>query len=312
MKKGLIILLITLIAAGIVLSMFCFTINETEQVVITRFGEITKIIVPEENYELVKEQLSNDERFTNIDIEKGRGIFFKVPFIDTIQKYSSQMYIYDTSPREVITLDKKKIILDNSAQWNIINPALFKVSIGSTGGAQTRIDDLLYSKLNEKVGRVEATILISDKQYMSEMLTAITEENNEVLHTYGINISYTRIKCTDFPQENNSNIFNRMIAERQQKATLYRSEGEEQALVIKSSADKEAAIIEAEATKQAAIIRGEADATAAAIYNEAYSVDPEFYAFYRTLLAYKNTVPASDATIIIDNDSPFAKYLFGD
>lgn len=310
MKKTIIFVVVALLAIILINGAY-FTVDETQQAVVSRFGEIVKVIVPEENYEQVKTELVNDPRFSKVVVEKGRGLFFKVPFLDTVQHFSTQLYTYDASAREVITMDKKTVSIDNSAQWQITNPVLFKVSIGSVNNAQSRLDDLLYSKMNEKVGKTTAATLISDREYSEEMLTSIADENNATLNQYGMNITFVRIKKADYPEENYKNIYDRMIAERNQMATLYRSEGQEEALKIKSDADKQAAVISAEAEKNAAITRGQADAEAAKIYNEAYSIDSEFYEFYRTLLAYKESLKDADTTIIIDKDSPFAKYLFG-
>ncbi|MBR2901646.1 MAG: protease modulator HflC [Clostridia bacterium] len=310
MKKTIIICIVAVLAI-ILINTAYFTVDETHQVVISRFGEIVKVVVPEETYETVKAELAADSRFDGIKVEQGRGLFFKVPFIDTVQYFSTQLYTYDASAREVITYDKKSVTIDNSAQWHITNPVLFKVSIGSVNNAQSRIDDLLYSKMNEKVGKITAATLISDRETSEEMLMQIADENNSTLNQYGMNITFVRIKKADYPEENYDNIYDRMIAERNQMATLYRSEGQEEALKIKSDADKQAAVITAEAEKQAAITRGQADADAAKIYNEAYAVDREFYEFYRTLLAYKESLTDADTTIIIDKDSPFAQYLYG-
>ncbi len=310
MKKKIIITLVPVLAI-IIAGMAYFTVDETQQAVISRFGEIVKVVVPEESYETVKAELANDPRFSKVQVEQGRGLFFKVPFVDTVQYFSTQLYTYDASAREVITYDKKSVTIDNSAQWQITNPVLFKVSIGSVNSAQSRIDDLLYSKMNEKVGKITAATLISDRVTSEQMLVDIADENNTTLNQYGMNITFVRIKKADYPEENYNNIYDRMIAERNQMATLYRSEGQEESLKIKSDADKQAAVITAEAEKQAAITRGQADAEAARIYNEAYDIDKDFYEFYRTLMAYKESLKDSETTIIIDKDSPFAKYLFG-
>lgn len=310
MKKYIIIAIVAVLAIVLVSGSY-FTVDETQQAVVSRFGEIVKVVVPEENYDTVKAELAGDSRFANIIVEKGRGLFFRIPFVDTVQHFSTLLFTYDASAREVITMDKKSVSIDNSAQWQITNPVLFKVSIGSINNAQSRIDDLLYSKMNEKVGKTTAATLISDREYSETMLAEIAEDNNKTLNQYGMNITYVKIKKADYPEENYKNIYDRMIAERNQMATLYRSEGQEEALKIKSEADRQAAVITAEAEKQAAITKGNADADAAKIYNEAYTVDPEFYEFYRTLMAYKESLKEANTTIIIDKDSPFAKYLYG-
>ena len=194
MKKASIITCAIVVFVILILFSCAYTINEAEQVVITRFGEITKVIVPEKNYETTASELRADERFQNVAIQHGRGLFFKIPFIDTVIKYPSILFTYDTPPRGVITNDKKNLILDNTAQWQIVNPVLFMVGIGIAGNPNTRIDDILYSKLNEKVGQVDAHVLITDREYTENLLTQITTESNEIVNSFGIRINYVRIR----------------------------------------------------------------------------------------------------------------------
>lgn len=297
------------ILAIIIFFSMSFTVSEVDDAIVTRFGgQVIKVIVSKNTPELEKEIHSID-KFKNVKVVEGKGLFFKLPIIDSVQKFNNRLLTYDTEPREVTTMDKKKLILDNNAQWQIVNPLLFRISMGNQRNAHTRVDDIMYSKLNEKIGRTEAHVLISDKTYVENMLNKVTEEINMEVAQYGIRVADIRIKKTDLPPENSTNIFNRMKTEREQKAKQYRSEGKEEAQKIKSEADKEARVIEAQAYADAEKIKGEGDAEATRIYNEAYNQDPEFYEFYRTLQTYKATL--KDKTkIVIDANSPFAKYLF--
>lgn len=288
---------------------FTFTVDEAHQAVITRFGEVTKIIV-EQKTPAIENALQNNSKFKDAKIIEGKGLFFKTPFLDNVIKYNSRLLTYDTDPREVITKDKKKLILDNNAQWIIENPLLFYTSMRNEQNAHTRLDDIMFSKMNEKIGQTEAHILIADKDYTNQLLNTIVEEINNSIQDYGIKVMDIRIKRTDLPIENSENIFNRMKTEREQKAKQYRSEGLEEAQKIESNADKEATILEAKAYAEAENIKGEGDAEATRIYNETYNKDPEFYEFYKTLQTYKKTLN-ENTKIIIDSNSPFAKYLLG-
>lgn len=300
---------IILLLAVISFSSFSFTVEEVNQATITRFGEVTKIVVDEITPQLEKE-ISQNSKFKKVKIVEGKGLFFKMPFVDTVTKYNNRLLTYDTDPREVTSKDKKKLILDNNAQWQITNPLLFKITMGNETNAHTRLDDIMFSKMNEKIGQTEAHVLIADKAYTNKMLEEIVKDVNESLAGFGMSVLDIRIKRTDLPVENNQNIYNRMKTEREQKAKEYRSEGKEEAQKIKSDADKQAKILEAKAYSTAETIKGEGDASATKIYNEAYNEDPEFYEFYKTLQTYKSTL--KDKTkIIIDSDSPFAKHLFG-
>ncbi|KYH35532.1 modulator of FtsH protease HflC [Clostridium tepidiprofundi DSM 19306] len=306
--KKTIIGIVILLATLIFIPSFTFTVSETEQAVVTRFGEVTKIIVDEKTHDI--ESTVKRTKFKNVKILEGKGLFFKVPFLDNVKKYDNRLLTYDTDPREVITKDKKKLILDNNAQWIIENPLLFHTAMRNEQTAHTRLDDIMFSKMNEKIGQTEAHMLISDKAYTNEMLDTIIKEVNKSVKDYGIKVIDIRIKRTDLPSENSKNIFNRMKTEREQKAKQYRSEGLEEAQKIKSEADKQAKIIEAKAYAEAEKIKGEGDAEATRIYNEAYNKDPEFYEFYKTLQTYKKTLK-NNTKIIIDSNSPFAKYLLG-
>ena len=288
----------------ILFNMFTFQVSMTEHAIVTRFGEIHKIIVNDAN------ALANTSGFQNLKVVEGNGLFLKMPFLDKVDYYNSRLITYDVAAREVTTKDKKKVILDNYAQWKIINPALFRVTMRTEASAYVRLEDIIYSHLNQQIGKINAEVLIADKDYVQSMLTEIVKQSNIDVKDYGIEIIDVRIKRTDLPQENNANIFNRMRTERERMAMQYRSAGQEEAQKIRSQADREATIIEARAYAEAEKIRGEGEAEALRIYAQSYGQDPEFYEFYRTLQTYRATLK-DNTTLVIDSDSDFAKFLFG-
>lgn len=285
-----------------------YTVNEMEQAVIIRFGSVQTLVV-KENAEAIRTELKAYPEFKNIKVIEGKGLFFKLPFIDDVEKYTSQLLTYNTLPREVTTSDKKKIVLDNSAQWHITNPVLFRQTLKSITSANTRLDDIIYSKLNERLGLTQASTLISDKAFVYEMTANVKDATNEEVSVYGMEVFDVRIAKTELPQQNYENIFNRMRTERQKQANRFRAEGDESYLIITSESDKEVVVILAEAYAKAEEIRGQGDAEALEIYAQAYNKDPEFYQFYKTLLTYKEAL-GTNSRIIIDSDSEFAKYLF--
>lgn len=286
-----------------------FRVGMTQQAVVSRFNRVIRVVVDKKTPELVAAIESNPQ-LKGVHIDAGKGLFLKVPFLDSVDYYLNTLLTYDTDPREVITKDKKKVILDNFAQWRIVNPALFKISMKTDRVAHQRIDDILYSKLNEEIGKIEASRLIADKTYVLAMMDLVAQSTNAELAPYGMQIVDVRIKRTDLPKENSANIFARMRTEREQQAKRYRSEGEEEAQKIRSDADKQAQIIVSEAYAKAEQIKGEGEAEAARIYADAYNRDPEFYRFYRTLQAYKQTITSS-TKIVVPANSEFAKFLFG-
>lgn len=305
--KGMIPLLL-LILIVFIAATATFTVNEMEHALIVRFGSVTTVYVAEKGDE-IREQLANSNNFGNINVVEGKGLRFKIPFIDEVEKYNSRLLTYKTTAGEVTTLDKKKIVLDNNAQWRIVNPALFRISIGNQASANSRLDDLIFSKLRERIGKTYGTTLVSDKDYVYNMTRELRDEINAEVVEYGMEVFDVRIAKTEFPTQNNENIFNRMRTERQKMANKLRAEGDEQYQIITAKADKEATILKAEAYATAEEIKGQGDAEALAIYAEAYNKDPEFYQFYKTLATYKESL-GNQTKIVIDSDSEFTKYLF--
>ena len=307
-KKGVMAVGFVLLAY-VVATNFLFTVNEVEQAVITRFGEVQTVIVEEITPELEAE-IYDIPQFKDVKILEGKGLFFKVPIIDQVEKYTSRLLTYNTLAREVTTSDKKKIVLDNNAQWVIRNPLLFRITVNNVRSANTKLDDIIYSKLNEKIGLTDGSTLISDKAYVYAMTNQIRINTNEEVSNFGMEVIDVRIAKTELPESNYENIFNRMRTERQKIANKFRAEGEEQYKIITAQASKEVTILKAEAYETAETIKGEGDALARETYTNAYNKDPEFYAFYRTLESYKKTL-GDKTKLVIGADSEFAKYLYG-
>lgn len=307
--KALIIIGALILLIVIIGNLFIYTVDEREQVVVKQFDEVIKIIVSGDK-ELIQSQIKNNPQLENVIIDNRKGLHFKMPFIQNLEYFTSMKLTYDTDVREVITKDQKKLVLDSYAVWRISNPALFAISIKSESAAHTRLDDVIYSKLNQEIGKVEAHVVIADKGYVGEMLKELVYDTNMQFEGFGMELIDVKIKRTDLPEENYNNIFTRMKTDREKDARTYRSEGMEEAQKIRSQADMEAIILEAQAYQKAEEIKGEGDAEALRIYAEAYNKDPEFYAFTRSLLAYSRSL-SDKTTVVIDSDSELTKYLFG-
>ncbi|PIE77205.1 MAG: HflC protein [Clostridiales bacterium] len=305
--KGL-IGVVVLVLLVVVISSSAFTVNEMEQALVVRFGSVDTVYVAQDAAGIAA-QLKASNKFEGIKVVEGKGLRFKMPFIDQVEKYNSRLLTYKTTAGEVTALDKKKIVLDNNAQWRIVNPALFRISMGNQRSANARLDDLIFAKLREQIGKTKGTTLVSDKDYVYEMTKKVRDEINEEVKEYGMEVYDVRIAKTEFPEQNSANIFNRMRTERQKMANKLRAEGDEQYQIITAKAEKEATIIKAEAYAEAEKIKGEGDAEALEIYAQAYNKDPEFYQFIKTLDTYKKAL-GKQTKIVIDSDSEFAKYLF--
>jgi modulator of FtsH protease HflC len=312
MKKNLIIIFISIFVLSIAFSLCTFTVKENESASILRLGKIVAVYVKTETDQknVIAGLKEENKKLDDIKVSYGTGLKFKIPFIDQVKKYSNMLLTYDTSPRQVITSDKKKLLFDNNAQWRIDNPALFEITMLRVAQAEQRLDDILYSMMNQKVGKVDSNTLITNKVEVEKIQNDLADQVTQVMKAYGITVFDIRVKRTDLPEENYDSIYKRMITERERIAAQYRSEGDEEALKARSNADKQIIILTSEAKKKAEILKGEGDAQAAKIFNNAYGKDPAFYEFYNTLETYKSTIGAN-TKLVIPSNSPFAKYLYG-
>ncbi len=232
------------------------------------------------------------------------GLHFKKPFVQEVRTFDKRLLEYDASPRELITKDKQQVVVDNYSRWRITDPLLYYQTVRNLDGAQRVLDDIIYSAIREKIGRVSLTELVSGKR--AGLMGDVLVESQNKSKAYGIDVVDVRIKRADLPEKNERNVFARMRAERERQAKKFRAEGEEEAQKIRSTAEKEARVIVAEAKKQSEIIRGEGDAKSTKIYANAYNMDPKFYAFVRSLEAYRK-VFKDGATALLTPDNEFLK-----
>ena len=282
--KTLVTFVIVVVAVLIAFNLFTFTVDETRKAAVLRFGEIVRIV-------------------------EEPGLYFKVPIVQRVTYLEDRVLNYDIQPRDVLTSDQKRLVIDNYAIWRVGDPQAF---IESTGGrlnnAQSRIDDIVYSDLRNILAKNTLDEIVSEMRL--EYLQQVTELSREKLREFGIVLIDVRIKRADLPTEIEQAVFSRMRSERERIAAQLRAEGEEQSKQIRSTADKDAEIILADARKDAEKVRGEGDARALEIYAEAYNQDPGFYRFWRTLESYKVAL-ADDVRIILSTGSEYLEFLEG-
>jgi membrane protease subunit HflC len=240
----------------------------------------------------------------NADYEP--GLHFKLPFVQNVIFFDSRVLEYDAPAAEILTQDKKNMVVDNFSRWRIVNPLLFYQKVRNVQGGLSRIDDIVYSQLRESLGRYTLTEIVAVER--SAIMDEVTIKANVLLGEYGIHIIDVRIKRTDLPQENQMAIYGRMKAERERQAKQYRSEGREEATKITTLADRQRAVILADARRAAEAARGEGEAAATAVYAQALSQDPDFYEFVRTMDAYKKTMK-DQTQFVLTPQSEFFKYL---
>ena len=234
------------------------------------------------------------------------GLQFKIPFYHQVTFFDKRFLDYDAPARDVITSDKKSMVIDNFAKWRIVDPLKVFQAFQTQRGALQRLDDIVYSELRVELGRHELPEIVSANRAL--IMKLVSDRSNEKASVYGLEVLDVRIKRADLPEQNEKAIFQRMQAERERQAKGYRAEGEEEAQKIRSEAEKDKTIISAEAYKTSQELRGNGEAQAYKIYATAYKQDPKFFEFVRTMEAYKK-VFAKDTTMVLTPDSEFLKYL---
>jgi membrane protease subunit HflC len=281
MDKKIISLLVALAIVLIVVSQSVYTVHETETAIVLQLGSPVKASVPP-------------------------GLHFKKPFVQNIIRLDKRILTYDSRPSDALTSDKKAIVVDNYARWRIADPLLFYQTLRTVRMAQARLVDIVYSELRVMIGRHTLEEVISSKRNV--IMDAVLINVNELTKELGVEVIDVRIMRTDLPPENQQAIFGRMQAEREREARQYRSEGEEEAQRIRSSAERDVAVILAEARSQAEIIRGEGDADAIRIFAEALDQSPDFYEFYRSLVAYRNSL-RENSRILLRPGEDFLRFF---
>ena len=302
-----IILMALVFVAGIIVFTSVYTIDETEQVVITQFGKVvgTPIVEP--------------------------GIRFKVPVIQKINRFPDVLLEWDGDPGQVNTKDKTYIWVDTFARWKIVDPIKFFQTVNNELAAKERLDDIIgpamrnlvtSHSLVESVRNTDrsmdtfATNADKEDQHSryditlgrDEITRLIKEQARPKLAEFGIELEDVKIKRINYIDKVRQAVYGRMIAERSQIAEKFRAEGMGKASEIRGQKERELQVIESGAYKEAQTIKGKADAEATLIYAKAYGVDPEFYSFLKTLDVYK-TALGLDSTLVLSTDSDFMKYF---
>ncbi len=280
-QKSPILIIIVLILLLLGIGQSFFTVDQTERAILLQLGKPVGGAV-------------------------GPGLHFKLPFIQNVVKYDHRILEYDAEPAEIITEDKKTLVVDNYARWRIENPLLFYRTAGTIKGGVSRLNDIVYAELRVALGRYTLNQIVSTKRV--EIMKKVKDKSIEDLKEYGIKLVDVRIKRTDLPEENQKAIFARMQSERERQAKRYRAEGHEEAEIITAEAEKDKAVMLAEARKKAEILRGQGDAQATKIYGEAYDKDRSFYALMRSLEAYKKSL-GNRTRFVLTPDNKFFEYL---
>lgn len=234
------------------------------------------------------------------------GLHMKIPFIQEAIFFERRLLDYDAHPAEILTKDKKNLVVDNYAKWKIIDPLKFYTTVRNVSGALARLDDIVFAELRVELGRYEMAAIISELR--PEIMEKVTVRADKQLRDFGISVVDVRIKRADLPRENERAVFGRMQAEREREAKRYRSEGEEEALKLRAAAEKKRTIILAEAYRKSQELKGQGDGEATRIYAEAFGKDPNFFNFLRSLESYQNAMD-SKTTVILSQEDEFLQFF---
>ncbi len=259
-----------------------FIVPETRQVIVLRFGD------PVRQY-------------------AEPGLKVKIPFLENLKIFDRRVLDVDPPPEEVILKDQKRLVVDTFARYKITNMLLFYKTLQTESQAVTRLHNLINSSVRSALGNVTLTDILTDKR--SKIMTDIKDKVNVSVQRFGIEIVDVRIGRADFPNQISQSIYARMRSERDREAKEFRAQGNEEARRIRSTADKESSILLSDAERKAQIIRGEGDKEAIKIYADAYKKDPKFYAFYRSLEAYKQGLTGEGTTFVLSPDSDFFRFF---
>ena len=257
-------------------------VDETEQIVILQFGKPVRTL-------------------------KEPGLNWKLPApLQTSNSFEKRLLEYDVPPEEILSKDKKSLIIDNYVRWRITDPLLFLQTVAAIPTAKTRLDDIVYSELRQELGTHDMVEIITENREL--IMEKVTIASNEETSKYGIEVIDVRIRRVDLPQENEASIYARMEAERKRQANKFRSEGEEEAQKIRAATDRDKTVILADAYKTSQQIRGEGEAKALDIYASSFSKDPKFYDFIRTLETFEKVID-DKTTLVLPGDSKLFKEL---
>lgn len=261
-----------------------FVVDQRQQVLIVRLGEPVRTI-------------------------NKPGVKFKIPFVEEAVFLDKRIMDLGLADREVIASDQKRLIINAFTKYKIVDPLKFYTTVNNVYGLEGKLSAILDSSLRQVVGEVTLSALLTENRGdIMQKIRAVVSEQSEI---FGIEIIDVRIMRADLPKENSEAIFARMQTEREKEAREIRANGAEEADKIKAEADKQKTIILAEADKQANIMRGQGESEASKIYINSYGRDPEFAAFYRSMMAYRTAMRNDNTKMVVSPDNDFFKYFNG-
>ena len=284
MNQSKLILIAIVVVIGLVaVSSIFYTVDQREKVIIVRFGQI----------------LRADDK---------PGIHVKAPLVDQARYFDGRILTLDAEPQPFLTKEKKYVVVDSFVKWRVLDAQKFFLTVGGyESEAKRRLEQVVNSGLRDEFGkRVIRDVISSDRRKIMEILTAHTDRE---ARKFGIEVVDVRLQRVDLPPEVSQSVFQRMKAERKRIANELRAQGEEAAEKIRADSERQREILLANAYRDAERLRGEGDAKAAAVYAQAYNRSPDFYSFYRSLNAYKESFKGKGDVLIVDPSMDFFRHM---
>ena len=275
-----------LIAGGLVVLMILagslFQLDQRQRAIVFQFGEAVRVL-------------------------EEPGLHMKIPLIQNVEYFDKRILTVDADTKELTASDGKRVIVDAFAKFRITDPVMFYKTVNNYQGVKIRLNKILESSMRKVIGRIDLGTILSVER--SNVMTNIRDNVNSETKDFGLEVIDVRILRADLPKEKSAAIYSRMQTEREKEAKQIRAEGQEEAARIRSRADKESQILLAEAYKQAQVIKGEGDSSAAKLYNSAYSKDPDFYKFYKSLTTYRAILAKDNTSYVISPESELLEFL---
>ena len=274
------IVAVVLVALGLSI----FTVDQRQYAIVFQLGEVREVIAEP-------------------------GLYFKWPMIQNVRYFDKRILTLDSAePERFITSEKKNVLVDSFVKWRIVDPKLYYISVaGDESRAKTRLSQTVNAGLREEFGKRTVHDVVSGER--DKIMEQMRQKADLDARKIGVQIVDVRVKRVDLPSEVSESVYRRMEAERKRVANELRSEGSAEAEKIRADADRQREVIVAEAYREAQKIKGDGDARAAAIYAQAFNQNPEFYAFYRSLEAYRGSFKSKSDVIVVEPNSDFFKYM---
>src|SRR5438477_8452789 len=281
-RRILAVVAVVLIVAGIFAMSSLFIVDQTEEALVLQLGQPRRVI-------------------------REPGLQVKRPFVENVIFYDNRLLDFEPPPEEVIVSDQKRLVVDTYTRYRITDPLLFYQTVSTEAAVRARLNAMVSGSLRRVLGNVTLSALLSHQR--PAIMAQIRDEVSAQGKSFGINVIDVRIRRADLPEENSQAIFARMKSEREQQAAQYRGEGAEAAQTVRANAERERTVILADAQRAAQKVRGDGDAESIKIYAGAFGQDKDFFAFYRSMQAYRDALNGRTTSFVLTPDSGFFRFF---